>query len=380
MWGNDRKITPSLEYETGRFESLGWGQFFWQVYVEELYAMVLVEQEGSTKTDKDRKYTGRMFLYYREMDIHNRQSLQYIQRVMDKEVPTSMNIIVKMKFGSHLYGTSTADSDTDYKGVFLPFKRDLLLSKIPKSFTCNTKKGDGKNEPGDVDTEIYSLHYFIRMACEGQTVALDMLHAPDSAIVHSSFVWDKLVANREKFYTKNLKAFVGYARKQAAKYGIKGSRLNAVKRVLCRLDCYHSEELLSKVWGFLPMGEHIVEHPPNANGQREYEVCGRKVQETVRVGYAMEVFGKFYKNYGERARKAANNEGIDWKAVSHALRAAFQVKQILTEKTITFPLREAEYLRDVKQGKLDYQSVVAPRRSRCLWTRWKSLQRRATFL
>jgi DNA-binding transcriptional ArsR family regulator len=272
-----------------------------------------------------------------------------------------MNTIVKMKFGSHLYGTSTADSDTDYKGIFLPFKRDLLLSKIPKSFTCNTKTGDGKNEPGDVDTEIYSLHYFIRMACEGQTVALDMLHAPDSVIVHSSFVWDKLVANREQFYTKNLKAFVGYARKQAAKYGIKGSRLNAAGVVLNTLNEFVEDGRLADIWICLPEGEHIIKHPPNANGLREYEVCGRKVQETARIGYAKEVFGKFYENYGERARKAANNEGIDWKAVSHALRAAFQVKEILAEKTITFPLREAEYLRAVKQGQLDYQSVVAPR-------------------
>jgi predicted nucleotidyltransferase len=30
---------------------------------------------------------------------------------------TNMNVIVKMKFGSHLYGTSTPLSDTDYKAV-----------------------------------------------------------------------------------------------------------------------------------------------------------------------------------------------------------------------------------------------------------------------
>jgi len=57
-----------------------------------------------------------------------------------------MNIIVKMKFGSHLYGTATVDSDLDYKGVFLPSKKEVLLGKIHKSinhtayreqFICN---------------------------------------------------------------------------------------------------------------------------------------------------------------------------------------------------------------------------------------------------
>lgn len=38
-----------------------------------------------------------------------------------------MDLIVKMKFGSHLYGTNTEDSDVDYKGVFLPSKKEILL-------------------------------------------------------------------------------------------------------------------------------------------------------------------------------------------------------------------------------------------------------------
>jgi len=57
---------------------------------------------------------------------------------------------------------------------------------------------------------------------------------------------------------------------------------------------------------------------------------------------------------------AAENRNIDWKAVSHALRAAYQTKEILTENTINFPLRNADYLRKVKQGKLDYLSEVGP--------------------
>jgi len=79
---------------------------------------------------------------------------------------------------------------------------------------------------------MYSLHYFINLACEGETIALDMLHVPDDKVVEKHPVWDEIVLNRQKFYTKNLKAFVGYARRQASKYGIKGSRLNDIKKVL----------------------------------------------------------------------------------------------------------------------------------------------------
>jgi len=71
-----------------------------------------------------------------------------------------MNIIVKMKFGSHLYGTDSEDSDLDYKGVFLPSKGEILLGRIPKSYSNSTKKGnEERNTSDDIDTEIYSLHF-----------------------------------------------------------------------------------------------------------------------------------------------------------------------------------------------------------------------------
>ncbi len=42
------------------------------------------------------------------------------------------------------------------------------------------------------------------------------------------------------------------------------------------------------------------------------------------------------------------------------MRAAYQVKELFTKKTITFPRTEAKFLLKVKQGKLDYLSKVAP--------------------
>jgi len=283
--------------------------------------------------------------------------------IMYKNIKDTQTI-VKVIFGSHLYGTNTLESDLDYKGVFLPSKEQILLGKIPKSINENTKKGNQlKNTSEDIDTEIYSLHYFIHLACEGETVALDMLHAPENMILEKSQIWDSIVQNRQRFYTKNLKAFIGYARRQASKYGIKGSRLNDAERVLNHLKCCYddSNSKLSRYWEYLPEGEHIFKHPPNENGERMYEVCGRKIGEKVTLQYAYEIVKKFADNYGERARMAAANEGIDWKSVSHAFRAAYQVKQILTENTLTFPLKEADELLLIKQGKLNYQTIVAPK-------------------
>jgi len=271
-----------------------------------------------------------------------------------------LNMIVRMHFGSFLYGTNTPESDQDYKGIFIPSKREVLLGHIPKSYNVSRKKAEGeKNTSDDVDIEIYSLHYFIKLACEGQTVALDMLHAPSSMIQESSYIWDYIVTNREKFYTKNLKAFVGYARRQSAKYCCKGSRLNALKEVIGFLE-KNSDKILSDLWDTLPTGEHVYMIGKSPNGLEQYQVCGKIFQETVRTDYILPILVRFYDNYGERAEQAARNEGIDWKAVSHAIRAALEVRQLLTENTITFPLKDAPYLTKVKIGKLDYLTEVAP--------------------
>jgi hypothetical protein len=281
-----------------------------------------------------------------------------------------MNVIVEMKFGSHLYGTDTPESDHDFKGVFLPTVESLVLGEKTKSINTNTNATDGKNTSQDVDREFYSLHYFLKLALEGQTVALDMLHAPQSAILKSSHLWDVLVEQRSRFYTKNLKAFIGYARRQAAKYGIKGSRLAEVRMVARFLEKtmhrmkWNEDLKLSEVWDWLPKGEHIYFHSGASVKQdsmslRMYEVVGKKFQETARLGYVLPILLRFITEYGVRAQKAEQNEGVDWKALSHALRAAYQVKELFVDGTMTLPLPQAGLLLAVKQGRLAFKSVQA---------------------
>lgn len=83
------------------------------------------------------------------------------------------------------------------------------------------------------------------------------------------------------------------------------------------------------------------------------------MQVTCTIGYCIPIIENYYKNYGDRARKAAMDEGIDWKAISHAVRAAYQIKELLLCKTITFPRPEAKLLTDIKTGKLSY-AIVGP--------------------
>jgi predicted nucleotidyltransferase len=97
-----------------------------------------------------------------------------------------VDVVVEIRFGSHLYGTDTPESDLDLKGVYLPEARDILLQRVTPSVAISRAKDDGeRNRPGDVDREYYSLHRYLQLLAAGQTVAIDMLFAPDAAMTRS---------------------------------------------------------------------------------------------------------------------------------------------------------------------------------------------------
>jgi predicted nucleotidyltransferase len=183
--------------------------------------------------------------------------------------------IVQMYHGSHLYGTNTPESDVDFKGVALAETYDVLLGRIPKVIESKSpRKGDGeKNQAGDVDLQVFSLHQFMHLALKGETVAVDMLHAPQSKCQIWTDIWEELRRNRHLFYTRSMKSLVGYARSQAAKYGLRGSRLAAAKASADVLRA-NTGNRLAKFWEELPIGEHARYHraTPRTNGMRMYEV------------------------------------------------------------------------------------------------------------
>lgn len=273
-----------------------------------------------------------------------------------------MNKICKVVYGSHLYGSETSSSDRDFKGVYLPTKEELYLQRAENSVAFNTKDENEKNTSEDVDEEYYSLQYFIKLACRGDTCVMDMLHCPTDKLLVTHPIWSVLVKNREKFYTKKLVSFISFARTQAIKYSIKGDKLTEVRNILSFFAGFDPLTRLRDVWGNIPEGTYMVKHPATVeqNGLRTLEVCGRKIHETASVEHAFGIIKVICSKYGERAKLAAANEGMDMKALSHAVRVAYQIKSILKEGTITFPLAIADDLRDIKLGKKSYVEEIVP--------------------
>ncbi|CAM6006432.1 unnamed protein product [Sphagnum balticum] len=274
-----------------------------------------------------------------------------------------------MVFGSHLYGTNTPQSDFDYKRVFIPTAKDILLGSVQHSVVDRRDKGEGeKNYAGEHEEEAFSLQRYLRLLADGQTGPLDMIFAPDWAITDNSDLWKCIVKNRAKFLTRKTSVFCGYCAAQANKYGIKGSRVAAARAALSVLDAGMA------TYGKGPLGlmhaelstltkatEHIEILPiqqKDGSMLDHISVCGRKFSFTAPMKMARDTVALIIEQYGKRALMAETQQGVDWKAMSHAVRFGHEALELLATGHITFPLPNAEHVKRVKRGEFAYQQVA----------------------
>lgn len=283
-----------------------------------------------------------------------------------------MRQIVRIKFGSHLYGTSTPQSDLDFKSVFIPDGRSILLQRAKNAINDQRPKAEReKNYAGEVEEERFSLQRFLGLLAEGQTVALDVLFAPEWAMTDDpSWHWQEILDNRDRLLTRKSAAFIGYARQQANKYGIRGSRVASARAALRMISegmaAFGPSAKLSAMEDVILLAPLEHEHmslleDTTPHGQKVllWEVCNRKMPLTASIKNAHDIMQRVVDEYGKRALMAESNQGVDWKALSHAVRVGNQAIELLQTGFVTFPLPNAAHVLGIKLGLRPYQDVAA---------------------
>jgi len=265
-------------------------------------------------------------------------------------------LIFQTLFGSRLYGTQVPESDYDLKGVFLPTAQQILLGRVPRVWT---------SPDPTTDNEAHSLQRFLELLAQGQTMALDMLFAPGECIKQMDPIWTEMVRHSEKFISKQCAAAIGYAKSQAAKYSLRGSRITALQAVI---EVLKAEQAHNKNWGIKEVQFVLMDHgyaltqlppssqkyiqidtEPDADGIKFLTVCEKKVGLNCRVALALQTYEHMLKGYGERAHQAQMG-GADWKALYHAVRVTEQTIELLETGHITFPRPNAADLVKIRLG------------------------------
>jgi len=274
-----------------------------------------------------------------------------------------MKILFNTLFGSHIYGTNTPNSDLDYKGIYMAEPRDIIFNHKAHSIVKSTGKDQTRNTKDDIDTEFKELRRFVLDALVGQTYSVDMLYSPRGLWIATSPEWEFIVANRSKFLSKDVAAFIGYCNQQASKYGLKGTRLGAVLAVMEKLKSFNPNSKLKDNPRF-ETNEYVkyVTHKHNLDrnipDEEMLEVVGKMYSQKVFVKNILESLSVFEARYGERAETAMQNKGIDFKAVSHAYRCCYELQDIALYGEVRFPLKQAQKLIEIKTGQISYPDVI----------------------
>jgi RNA repair pathway DNA polymerase beta family len=266
--------------------------------------------------------------------------------------------IFKAVTGSRLFGTSTPDSDIDMKAVHIPTTRNILLGTADAVITTSTGTDAGKNGAGDEDFQSYPLHKYLRMLMKMDANAVEMLFAPNLLDFPFSYVWDRLVLNRDKLLSNKFESFAGFGRAQAMRYAVRGDRLAALVAVVNALQGWDpTKPVRSNDWATLLTVPGVTTFN-GPDGIEYLSVHGRSVPVTARVAEAHSIFLKPIAEAGKRTHKALDNGGADWKGLYHAHRVVDEGIELATTGELRFPLRNAAQYLSIRNGDVSLDEVL----------------------
>ena len=267
------------------------------------------------------------------------------------------------RFGSDLYGTRLEGvSDTDVRGVYLPMTAPSSLEEacMQKSVHLSTAGDNTRNAPEDEDFDLYPLERWLcQMLPLGNTGALDLLYAPTNpgCTLFRNPVLDAVFAEPLSFLNlENGTGCLAYCQGQGKTYGMAGTRMGVLYRVLKRLEGMDGTRCVKDVAG------DIASEVDTPWYCKVAEDGGLVLAEqwhmgSVSVGEVTLRLAKILQGHLGRIEAARRNEGVDWKALSHAVRAIRQQEELLATGALRYPLACREELLRIKRGELSFAGV-----------------------
>ena len=264
-----------------------------------------------------------------------------------KQFDPEQNRIFEAITGSQLYGTSTPESDVDYRGICIP-PMDVLLNP----FYPFQQKDKGFKEE---DRTLYALGKFFQICADCNPNIVEMLFIPEQNTVYNSKYWEKIVANKDLFLSKKAKyTFTGYAIAQLK--AIKRHRqwfIDPPKKKVERSDFGLTDSPLISGDSL----DHALNIPHNLFKdefhdelvrEREYRIEKRKWDNYV----------SWRDNRNLKRRELEDKFGYDCKHASHLFRLMTEGKELLLTGDIIFPLGNADEIRAIKNGFYSYDEML----------------------
>lgn len=307
-------------------------------------------------------------------------------------------ILFKGIVGSQAYGTSTPESDIDYKGVYIQ-DMDAILG-----MSYNEQKNITKDET------YFEIRRFLELCCSANPSVLELLFLPDECVVEQHPVWQLIKDERDIFLTKKCKySFGGYAIDQIKKASGLKKKMNWEKvkteRKTIHDFCYvfrNNGSILYKDWLKLFSDEDMglkenniglskITHMPNCyamyygddenfkgiGGEKSNDVTLSsipKMYNTIQpyILYfnkdAYSIHCKEYREYCEWLQNRntaryvdynAHGQKYDGKNLLHTVRLLDTALEIATLKTINVRRPNSEFLLKIRKGKVKLKEIIS---------------------
>jgi len=307
-------------------------------------------------------------------------------------LPDGFKMIFKFISGSHLYGTSTPESDVDERGIFIPTEEYFygFLNRVEQ------------HQDKETDTVYYNMIKFLELALENNPNIIEFLFVPEDKWLLSTSDWETIIGGREYFLSKKARwTFSGYAHSQLKRIRLHREwLLNPPKKKPERKDfgLPNDRSLISKeqigafnelVAMYLRDIRDFHELREQLENMEETYSFKRMIDQTKTddpVYFAaiksivpvtdnfLEVLQKekgylrakkYWDNYQQwkknRNPKRAILEkkyGYDTKHASHLIRLMEEGRELLMEGNITFPCFSAELQLDIKNGRYSFDELL----------------------
>lgn len=125
---------------------------------------------------------------------------------MDARDLIQTNLLVKMRAGSHAYGTSLPTSDEDFRGIFVANPENIRTPFFPVREVTDTN---------EEDTKFYELNNFMKLCLDCNPNIIELLWTDESDIVEAHDAYWHLRKHRKDFLSKRIiYTTTGYAMAQ----------------------------------------------------------------------------------------------------------------------------------------------------------------------
>lgn len=259
----------------------------------------------------------------------------------------NFKILLEVISGSHLYGTNHPDSDLDTRGVVLPHTIEELLDPF--------ENFEQQVETAEKDRTMFNLPRFFKLAHDGNPNIVELLFVNKEKIININPQGEYLMSKAELFLSQEIKkTFMGYATSQLHRIKLhRGYLLNPPKGKPSREDfgLPHTPEFSGdKLNSILHAPEETI-----SEGWREY---ARKEQAYKRASDEWSKYMQWMNGRNPKRFEYEKKFGYDLKHANHLFRLLFEGIELMSTGRITFPLKQAGFLKRILSGEFSYEKLM----------------------